>query len=88
MALRQQDPDAAERAEVALLVALLGAQFGPAQADLAKDTIFLQASDCVRRWVLCVVLTAARHQSDESKLGAVCSCVMMLFEYNRAELGR
>ena len=42
VALRQQEPDAAERAEVALLVALLGAQFGPAQADLANDTISLQ----------------------------------------------
>ena len=46
VALRQQDPDAAERAEVALLVALLGAQFGAAQADLARETITLQARPC------------------------------------------
>ena len=42
VALRQQDPEAAERAEVALLLALLGAQFGSAEADMEQDTITLQ----------------------------------------------
>ena len=40
----------------------------------------------VRRWVLCMVLTAARHQSGGLVPGAVCSQVMLLYEYNRAEL--
>ena len=47
VALRQQDPEAAERAEVALLVALLGAQFGPAEANLDRYTIQLQVSATV-----------------------------------------